>query len=190
MQSQFSIMMCENGDTKHCTQKFNQSIMLTFVWIFFLDYATQAEYHTDIAKTILKSNSVITASAKDVPLIYALSFEVYFLLGSAMMVTKKYGAAEKALGEAQRVYKLLEKQDQTDHRHLENMELQLEHALAKYVLISQCHGIINNGYTNVVFASSWFGSFLKAIVNLNTCIVFNKHYQYVIFTFFVYCRSL
>ncbi|KAL5020176.1 hypothetical protein ScPMuIL_003068 [Solemya velum] len=125
-------------------------VQLAQAYLNLKDYATQAEYHTDIAKTILKSNTVITAASEDVPSIYKLSFEVYFILGSAMTVTKKYGAAEKALGEAQRVLKLLTKQRQWDSRDIDDMELKLTHALAKLYWKQKKYAVASSKYDELM----------------------------------------
>lgn len=101
--------------------------------IFFISgYAVQAEYHTENAKSIMLNSVTSYTTDQEKADIYDVLFKIYYIQGRALAALKKYNEADQMLAKTEKVIGELNKLSCVDDNQLDDYEIKLTQATARY----------------------------------------------------------
>lgn len=95
-------------------------------------YAVQAEYHTENAKSIMLNSVTSYTTDQEKADIYDVLFKIYYIQGRAMAALKKYNEADQMLAKTEKVIGELNKLSCVDDNQLDDYEIKLTQATARY----------------------------------------------------------
>ncbi|XP_067653801.1 tetratricopeptide repeat protein 23-like isoform X1 [Haliotis asinina] len=113
-------------------------------------YAIQAEFHSDSAKDIMLHGVHTSSSHKEKADIYHVLIRVYYIMGKALTILKKYNEAEQALTKADRISQERSKLDCVTDDECDEIDIKLYLAMARLSSKQKKYAVASAHYDKVL----------------------------------------
>ncbi|XP_025082042.1 tetratricopeptide repeat protein 23-like [Pomacea canaliculata] len=109
-------------------------------------YASQAEYHAETAKSIMLHGAHVSGSVEEKAEIYSVLIRMYYTLGRACTVMKKYSEGEQYLNKADRIAQERSHLDCVTNKECDKTDIQLFLAMARLYGRQKKHALSSEKY--------------------------------------------